>query len=70
LVAAYSHELKNYGISIGLTNYAAAYATGLLAARRILTKFNLADKYEGKKEVSILTELFIPQQFNLILFWC
>jgi large subunit ribosomal protein L5e len=52
LVAAYSHELTKYGMPTGLSNYAAAYATGLLAARRILTKFNLADKYAGKKEVS------------------
>ncbi|CAJ0842123.1 3447_t:CDS:2 [Entrophospora sp. SA101] len=50
LAAAYSHELKKYGIKIGLTNWAAAYATGLLVARRVLTKLNLADKYQGIKE--------------------
>lgn len=33
--AAYSHELPKYGISVGLTNYAAAYCTGLLLARRV-----------------------------------
>lgn len=33
--AAYSHELPRYGISVGLTNYAAAYCTGLLVARRV-----------------------------------
>lgn len=33
--AAYSHELPKYGISVGLTNYAAAYCTGLLMARRV-----------------------------------
>lgn len=33
--AAYSHELPKYGISVGLTNYAAAYCTGLLVARRV-----------------------------------
>ncbi|KAG7277292.1 hypothetical protein CRUP_036961, partial [Coryphaenoides rupestris] len=32
--AAYSHELPKYGITVGLTNYAAAYCTGLLLARR------------------------------------
>uniref|UniRef100_A0A3P8YT80 Ribosomal protein L5 n=1 Tax=Esox lucius TaxID=8010 RepID=A0A3P8YT80_ESOLU len=32
--AAYSHELPKYGIAVGLTNYAAAYCTGLLLARR------------------------------------
>uniref|UniRef100_A0A667XNK5 Ribosomal protein L5 n=1 Tax=Myripristis murdjan TaxID=586833 RepID=A0A667XNK5_9TELE len=33
--AAYSHELPKYGIAVGLTNYAAAYCTGLLLARRV-----------------------------------
>ena len=33
--AAYSHELPKYGITVGLTNYAAAYCTGLLVARRV-----------------------------------
>lgn len=52
VTAAYSHELPNYGIKVGLTNYSAAYATGLLLARRLLTKFNLADKYPGQEEVN------------------
>ncbi|GAA6026716.1 hypothetical protein JCM8202_005301, partial [Rhodotorula sphaerocarpa] len=50
LAAAYSHELPRYGISHGLTNWAACYATGLLCARRALTKLGLADKYEGETE--------------------
>jgi len=37
MCAAESSELKNYGLSAGQTNYAAAYATGLLLARRLLT---------------------------------
>jgi len=45
LAAAYSHELKRYGVKVGLTNYAAAYCTGLLLARRINAKCEL--KYEG-----------------------
>ncbi|GAB4816493.1 hypothetical protein N2152v2_003539 [Parachlorella kessleri] len=45
--AAYAHELPNYGLKVGLTNYAAAYCTGLLLARRVLTKFGLAETYEG-----------------------
>jgi large subunit ribosomal protein L5e len=49
LAAAYSHELPRYGIKLGLTNYAAAYATGLLLARRINAKFSLS--YEGQKKV-------------------
>lgn len=51
VAAAYSHELPKYGIKLGLTNYAAAYATGLLLARRVLTKLKLADKYQGKAKV-------------------
>lgn len=47
LAAAHSHELPRYGINHGLTNWTAAYATGLLCARRALTKVGLADKYEG-----------------------
>lgn len=35
--AAYAHELPRYGIKVGLTNYAAAYCTGLLLARRVST---------------------------------
>lgn len=48
--AAYAHELPVFGIEHGLTNYAAAYATGLLLARRTLTKMNIADKFPGVKE--------------------
>jgi len=50
LAAAYSHELPRYGIKCGLTNWTAAYATGLLLARRVLTKLKLADTYEGVTE--------------------
>lgn len=51
VAAAYSHELPKYGIKVGLTNYAAAYCTGLLLARRVLNKFNLGDLYKGQTEV-------------------
>lgn len=37
---------------VGLTNYAAAYATGLLLARRHLAKIGLAETYKGAEEVS------------------
>ena len=50
LAAAYAHELPRYGIQLGLTNYAAAYSTGLLLARRINKKFNLA--YEGNTDIT------------------
>jgi len=51
ICAAYSHELPRYGVKVGLTNYAPAYCTGLLLARRLLTKLNLADTYVGQTEV-------------------
>ena len=35
--SAYSHELPKYGVKVGLTNYSAAYCTGLLLARRVST---------------------------------
>jgi large subunit ribosomal protein L5e len=50
LCAAYSHELSKYGVEVGLTNYAACYATGLLAARRLLKKLKLDEAYEGNDE--------------------
>lgn len=52
VAAAYAHELPNYGLpgKCGLKNYAAAYATGLLLARRVLAKFGLDKAYEGKEE--------------------
>jgi len=48
--AAYAHELPRYGVKVGLTNYSAAYCTGLLLARRILKKFNLDSIYQGQEE--------------------
>lgn len=48
--AAYSHELRAYGIEHGLTNWAAAYATGLLLARRVLTKLGLDKDFTGVEE--------------------
>lgn len=52
LAAAYSHELPRYGVKVGLTNYAAGYCTGLLLARRLLTKLNLASAYPGVTKVT------------------
>ncbi|PNW73166.1 hypothetical protein CHLRE_14g621450v5 [Chlamydomonas reinhardtii] len=48
--AAYAHELPDYGLECGLTNYAACYCVGLLVARRILTKFGLDKHYPGQTE--------------------
>jgi len=49
LASAYAHELPNYGLKVGLNNYAAAYSTGLLLARRVNQKFKL--DYQGNTEV-------------------
>lgn len=51
ICSAYAHELPRYGVKVGLTNYAAAYCTGLLIARRLLKKFNLDEVYEGQTEI-------------------
>merc|ERR1711896_1525 len=50
--SAYARELPRYGVKVGLTNYSAAYCVGLLCARRLLTKYGLADKFEGTEEVT------------------
>jgi large subunit ribosomal protein L5e len=52
LAAAYSHELPRYGLEVGLTNYAAAYCTGLLLARRVLHKLEMDSEYEGNVEAT------------------
>ncbi|CAI6332415.1 unnamed protein product [Periconia digitata] len=49
-MAAYAHELKPYGITHGLTNWSAAYATGLLLARRTLKKLELDEAFTGVEE--------------------
>ncbi|XP_075514960.1 large ribosomal subunit protein uL18-like [Primulina tabacum] len=52
LGSAYSHELPHYGLEVGLTNYAAAYCTGLLLARRVLKKLEMDEDYEGNVEAT------------------
>jgi len=51
ICAAYSHELPRYGVKVGLTNYAAAYCTGYLIARRLLKKYKLDEIYGGNENV-------------------
>jgi large subunit ribosomal protein L5e len=50
LVNADSTELTRFGVHAGLTNYASAYCTGLLAARRLLSlkDIGMADMYKGQ----------------------
>ena len=51
MAEAKSTELIRFGLTAGLTNYAAAYCTGLLCARRLLKSLGLDDIYKGVDEV-------------------
>jgi len=48
---ANSSELTKFGVPCGHKNYAAAYCTGLLVARRTLKKFGLDETFKGKEEL-------------------
>lgn len=48
ITSASSDELKKYGLKVGFSNYSAAYATGLLVARRALIANNLINNDEIK----------------------
>jgi len=48
---ATSTELEKFGVPVGHKNYAAAYCTGLLIARRMLKKQGLDDTFKGKEEI-------------------
>jgi len=52
LCQATSKELEAYGLTAGLANYAAAYCTGLLCARRLLTKLKMDGVYKGEPEAT------------------
>jgi len=51
LAQAQSSELKRFGLTAGLTNYAASYATGLLLARRLLKQTKLDTLYKGAPKI-------------------
>merc|ERR1739848_21301 len=48
---ANSQELSKWGLTTGFTSYSAAYATGLLVARRLLAKYNLDKMFNGTKAI-------------------
>jgi large subunit ribosomal protein L5e len=52
LAQALSSELPKFGITIGLKNYAAAYATGLLLARRLLKQVGMDTAFVGKEKAT------------------
>lgn len=51
LCQADSRELQKWGLKTGYTSYPAAYATGLLLARRLLKQLNMGDAYKGVKTI-------------------
>ena len=61
--AAYSHELPKYGISVGLTNYAAAYCTGLLLARRVRMK---SPHFSEVEFIKLLNHMFDIGCFSVL----
>merc|ERR1711917_179052 len=67
ICAAYSHELPRYGVSCGLTNYAAAYATGLLIGRRILqnSDWTHSMKVNSKLMVTNTMKKLMPKKSHL-----
>lgn len=52
LCSAESEELKRFGLTAGLTNYASAYCTGLLIARRLLKQVGLDEMYSGNDTIN------------------
>ena len=59
MCAAYAHELPDYGLKVGLTNWSACYATGLLCARRLYAKLEteVAGRAGRKAASKNMTEL-------------
>ncbi|ELW47788.1 60S ribosomal protein L5 [Tupaia chinensis] len=45
-------KIQKYSVKAGLMNDAAAYCTGLLLARRLLSRFGMDKLYEGQVEVT------------------
>jgi len=58
LCSSSSAELPRYGLKTGLKNFAAAYATGLLCARRLLSELGLDEMYPGVEEVDGTVNVF------------
>jgi len=50
IAQATSTELTKYGVPVGHKNYAAAYCTGLLIARRVLKQLGLEAEFTGKEK--------------------
>ncbi|KAL7717222.1 60S ribosomal protein L5 [Entamoeba marina] len=64
LCSAYSFELPKYGVTLGLTNYAAAYCTGLLLARRLLNKLGMDKQFVGVDDGSKIGADYTPEEIE------
>ena len=60
-----STELKKYGLTAGLTNYAASYCTGLLCSRRLLALLDKENE-ENAKKAEGETPAKMTETFDLI----
>jgi large subunit ribosomal protein L5e len=60
--SADSFELKRFGLTAGLTNYASAYATGLLCAKRLLAVLDVEYKAKNFKD----PRCNFSKDFNLV----
>lgn len=58
---ASSLELRRFGLTAGLTNYAACYCTGLLCAKRLLQALDDANKAKGVKS-NLLSEFDLVKE--------
>ena len=59
--SADSFELKRFGVTAGLTNYSAAYATGLLTARRLLAQLDVENKKRNIQTSMAKTFNLVPE---------
>jgi len=55
---ASSEELKRFGLTAGLTNYSAAYCTGLLCAKRLLKTLDAENTKKGGVTTAPLSQTF------------
>jgi len=70
LTQAKASELPRYGLKVGLTNYSAAYCTGLLVARRCLQKLKLDELFQGTTEVTGEKDVDMPEDADKKPFVC
>lgn len=65
LCAANSFELPRYGVKVGLTNFSAAYCTGLLVARRLLHKLSEGEEENALKDLYPGVEVATGEEYHV-----